>query len=498
MSLRTRRAVLGGVLAAALALGVSIFWWVRGHHKMGARTNGLVTSISRARGKILELEAPEQQAEIAVWIDVMHPAPTFEALRRNPWIQNVLQEPLGKGFLGSWTPLLNSRGEELGSAFQGTVAEILVTQLIRKPFRLVWFQGRQESGTAALTLLDPGAGENSAFQALDNAANAGRVEVSNCPSQAVAQTPISIQRWSIAEHVIYAARAGDRMVFSRQPFPVIQALCLKKEQLQISSGKGDLELGISPLSFGREAETLASVLGIEGPVILSFHLEGQRIVPTGLRGILQHPQRLASGPLSETLLSLIPEDMPVVLTAQLNLPESLDSTSLVNFWGKDKGKGKVDPILARQLAILWNPQGDAGTGVEVALIWSRPADSRDLAEIVQGSAFKKAVLCGQQVFASTPELIRHLASTCQGKTPSLNHAAADVLNGFKAPQSIGLGIATGKILANLMGDGFHSMHPKAQVSPEIEDARKRLEDLPYLGFTGTVRGDALLGEGFSQ
>ena len=56
------------------------------------------------------------------------------------------------------------------------------------------------------------------------------------------------------------------------------------------------------------------------------------------------------------------------------------------------------PTLPRQVALIWNPRGDANLHTEVALLWSRPEDTAALLSIFAGGnhlASEVAITPGQ-------------------------------------------------------------------------------------------------------
>ena len=62
-----------------------------------------------------------------------------------------------------------------------------------------------------------------------------------------------------------------------------------------------------------------------------------------------------------------------------------------------------------------------------------------------------------------------------------------------------MGVNLGKLLSGLLVEGHlggRGKPPTGALPPEIEEARRRLEELPYMGLRGLVEGVALVPGGF--
>ena len=68
---------------------------------------------------------------------------------------------------------------------------------------------------------------------------------------------------------------------------------------------------------------------------------------------------------------------------------------------------------------------------------------------------------------------------------------------MKQPVSIGVGLNAGVILSRLLGEAYAADPDAAKrQAPEIDSARRLLEELPFLGFRGAAQGQALVPGGF--
>ncbi len=450
----------------------------------------------------------KEVAEATAWVDVAAPGKVKEALFANPWLQDVLKQPLGQGFLGGWGPFLGSRGEDLKGSFKGAVLDLVAGQLLTDPFRVAWLSTQGGPGLPVVLVENAGASATSAFRALEAVARRGGFTAKQCPgapepvegaaAPAPAPEEIEISRWLLAEHSVFAGLRGGRMVLGRQPKAVLQGLCAPQSPLATAAG-ADVALAVDLANLGRDGQTLAHALGLQGPLALSFQVDGNTFKPTGLSAKLASA-RFGRATLSSELLKLIPGEVPVVLALNVALPERLDEASLKAFLaGKPTGAQ-----LARQIAIAWHPRGDRNLPPEVAIAWGRAEDAPALAKLFSGpNPLASGTHCGHAVLASSAELLARMAQACEGKVPNLAHAAPAVVGGLAAPSSVTLGVDLGKLLSQLTSDGFLSETPASPkqplpkgLPPELDSARRVLEALPYVGFRGVAEGGALVGGGF--
>ena len=441
----------------------------------------------------IRVEAPAETVPPAMWIDVREPARARDALRRNAWLSRALARPLGEGFLGSWRAFLGTRGEDIRAAFKGAVADAALAPLLSQPFRIAWYSARGSTQSPALIVPAPGSAALLAHAALGEAARRGTAQ-SRCPRGAGDER---IDRWVLAEHAVYAARGPDRIVLSRHPTALMQALCGPPPQL---GAGGEVEIGFAPELIGRGAQMAAALAGLGDSVRLQLRVGRDGFAPAGLAGALAKPARLSAAPLSADLLRLAPASTPVVLAANLGLPSSLDAASLKAFWG-----GASTPVLPRQAAVLFWPRGDWRRPHEIAVAWSRPADDAALAAIFNGrNKLSAAMLCNHLVFASTAQVLERVRRSCDGHDPGLSHLARSVVEGLQAPGSLGLFLQPGRALPQIASDGYWgeieaptSDAPRA-APPEIEEALRELSSLPSLGFFGIAKEAALVPRGFGS
>jgi hypothetical protein len=466
----------------------------------GAGGGSVLSAMPPAPDKPQKMEVPAEPVRPAFWVDVYAPGKVREALSSNPWLQEQLQKPLGKGFVGGWAAFLGTRGEDLGTSFKGAVYDVMAGQLLAAPFRVVWFSGEHRAGTPAIIVAEPGNAAEAAFQSLSGTVLRNVMTADACPGGQgeVPNEGFKLERWLVAEQALWAGRTEDRLVFARHPAVVLQGLC--EPHLDLESPEGvDVELGFAPEPLGREAQLLTHVMGVANGIRLQFAVQGNRLVGRGISGPVSEDPRLDSAPLSEELLKLVPEETPVLLALQLKLPETLEASTLKAWWS---GKGSAGPVRTRQVAMVWTPRGDDGLPTEVALLWGRPEDAAALGQLFSGpNRMETATLCGHHVLASTPEVLARLRKACEGKGPNMLNAAAPVAQGLRAPGSVSFGVNTGRLLGTLLSDGYRSQGDAKNPSvapPEIEAARRELESLPYLGLRGTVEGNRLVPGGFGS
>ena len=471
----------------------------------GSGQSSVLQALPPAPGKPGQMEVPTEPVRPAFWVDVYAPGKAREALTGNTWLKEQLQKPLGKGFVGGWAAFLGTRGEDLGASFQGAVFDVMAGQFLAAPFRMVWYSGVHRAGTPAIIVPEPGNATMAAFDSMSGVVRRNELTAASCPGGEgeVPSEGFTLQRWLIAEQVLWAARTDDKLVFGRHPAVVLQGLCELHLDLEAPQGV-DVELGFAPEPLGREAQLLTHVMGVANGIRLQFAVEGHRLVGRGISGPVADEPRLDSAPLSDELLKLVPEETPVLLALQLKLPEQLDKDTLKAFWS---GKGAAVPLRTRQVAMVWTPRGDPALPTEVALLWGRPEDAQALGQLFSGpNKMESATLCGHHVMASTPDVLARLRKACEGQGPNLLNAAAPVVQGLRAPGSVSFGVHTGRLLGMLVADGYWSQVTQADSSkprpraapPEIEAARRDLETLPYVGLRGTVDGNRLVPGGFGS
>jgi hypothetical protein len=198
---------------------------------------------------------------------------------------------------------------------------------------------------------------------------------------------------------------------------------------------------------------------------------------------------------SDALLRLVPADSGVVLLATLKLPQPLDRRSLEAHLGR-KWTGATRP---RTLAVVWNPRGERDRAPEVAILWP-DGDRKLLDDAFSGpNELVRRRACGHEILASTAELAAATERACSGKAPSMLSTAPPVVAGLRAPLSVGIGVNVGGVLSRLVADAWSAEKgAKTAPVPEIEAARRLLEELPFLGLRGLAKGDALVPGGFKS
>ncbi|MGC4118468.1 MAG: hypothetical protein QM765_28720 [Myxococcales bacterium] len=434
---------------------------------------------------------PPKPKPVSVVFDVHQPGKLREAFAKNDWLHQVASEPLGVGFAGPWAAFLRTRGEDVKAPFSGPVFDVLASKALSRPFRVVWFAGGQ---TPAVVVPDAGEFGVAAFDSLQFASRG--IAHSSCP---FGLKKIEVHRLLLAEHAVYATRQGSQLIFARLPGMVVQAACAGLPKMAPKEGV-DAELALFPEPFGREAQFLHQVLGLSGPPHLQLAFDGGRLVPVGLDAKLMRPGNLGAAALPDSMLRMIPERTPVVLAARLRLPELLEPAVLSKAIDLSQ---RADREVPREVVLLWTPRGDAAKPSELALLWSRPEDSEALDRLFDGPndlAFAK--VCGHLAFASSKDLLGQIQRSCRGEAPSKLHASPAVVAGLRAKASVLLEFDLGPLLSRLVEDGWATSLEKADAAkkpkppPEIEDAKRRLEELPDLGFSGTKNDNVLVPGGF--
>ncbi|HEX9051895.1 MAG TPA: hypothetical protein VF841_15300 [Anaeromyxobacter sp.] len=485
-NLRARITFNGAVLAAAAVLLAALL--VRAAARGEAGTGGAARG---ARGPIA-LAVSEAPPEPSIWIDVHEPAKIWKAARSNAWIARAMKEPLGAGAGADWAGFLSTRGSELAGAFEGAVADLVAGKLLADPFRVVFFTGEGATGAPAVIAPAPSSAARSAFDVLEGAARNGSYEAPHCPGAKAGGdgARIAVSRWLIAGQALFAAQRGGRIVLARNPAAVVQALCAPPPDVPAAQGV-DLSLSFSRDALGREARLGAALLGLGPSPRIAFAVAGDRLEPRGLLGEVSDPDRLAAAPPPERLLRLVPADAGVVLVATLRLPEKLDRESLVQHLER-RYRGAY---ATRPVALVWTPRGDAKLATEVAIAWPE-RDARFLEEAFSGpNRMERRRACGHEVLASTGELAAAMQEACDARAPSILNGPPAVAAGLGQDTSIAVGVNLGAVLSRLVADA-HASEAGGRPAPEIDAARRLLEELPFIGVRGVAKDGALVPGGF--
>jgi hypothetical protein len=494
---RTTRIIAGAGAALALiaaVLGTTLYVRARRARAAAAAEQQRTPGPSGPQA----IAAADEEPTPAIWIDVHAPGPVWKAVQGNAWLKTALAQPLGQGFSSSWSAFLGTRGTDLAGAFEGTVLDLMAQRLLVDPFRVVFMAGPGATGTPAVLVPSPSRSAGTAFELLDGATRSGRYDASRCPG-ADKDLPekLGVSRWLVADHAVFAARMNGRIAMAKNPVAVVQALCADLPAMVSDKGV-DVSVTVARDGLGRETLLGATLLGLSDTSRFLFGLEGDRLVPRGIAGKLDQPARLEAAAPREELLKLLPVDAGVVLLATVNLPDAMDRASLKqHLAGEYKGK-----LLPRTVAVVWNPS--PGT-TQVALVWPE-RDARALKEAFTGpNQLVEKRACGHVVLASTGALAGAMERSCTGKSPSLLNASPAVAAGIKAPVSLGVNVNVGGVLSRLLADAYATKPPPAEKgaappprspSPEIEAARRLLEELPYFGLRGVADGGALTPGGF--
>jgi hypothetical protein len=486
---RTRRSV-AVISAVALAAVVLVAVALMQRHRAGSAHE----KDARPASMLAVSEIPP---EPSVWVDVHSPDRVWKWARSNAWLARASAEPLGQGLAASWAGFLGTRGQEIAGAFDGVVLDVLTERLLASPFRLVYFAGPSATGAPALVVPHPPSAAITAYDLLEGVARRGSFEAEHCPGPTPKKgqpqgPPISVSRWLVADHPVFAGQRDGRIALGKSPDVVIQALCAAPPDVPATQGI-DVSLSFSRDALGREAQLAAELLGLGPAPRLGLAVEGDRLVPRGLLGDLSEPGRLDAAAPPQSLLRLLPADAGVVLVATLRLPEKLDKKSLA----RHLGKTYQGPYAARPIAVVWNPRGAEALPTEVALVWPSQ-DGAALREAFTGpNRMEHRRACGHEIFASTGGLAALVEKACAGKSPSLLDAAPPVVQGLKQPVSVGLDLNVGVLLSRLAGDAW-TANPDAKnkPAPEIEAARRLLEELPFFGLHGVAKGSVLVPGGF--
>lgn len=476
------------------------------------------TSASERPWKTKQPLEPRPIASTGVWVDVAKPQALKSVLTENAWLKATADEPLGRGFLGGWSGLLGSAGEEVGlqKLTGGVIGDLIADAVLVQPMRLAWFSGWGGS-TPALVIPQPAEGLATTFAAIRGAVERGGWYLDSCPGEPAPSAPstpptagadaavtapvpperLEISRLVVADQPVFAALARDRLVFSKDAHSVVHALCGANPTVTQTPG-ADVVIGLTPAQVGRDAQVFAGLLGLKDAPTLAFKVEGSALRPVGLAGALAATDRLATAAIPDSTWALVPEDLPVAAAVNLKLPKALSTASLEAFYA-----GRGTDLATRQVLLLWQPHGEAKAKTEVAIVWSDVADQEALQQILSGpNRMEVRVVCERLVASSTPALLSRIEAACTQKAPSLTFAQPAIVAGLKAPTSVGVVVDLGRLFAGLLDDGFASdprgARKKGEVPAEIEAAKKRLRELPRLGLFGDAQGQVLAPRGFSS
>jgi hypothetical protein len=455
-------------------------------HRAGFIVAASIAQLAWPLPKAMASDAPP-----SIVVEVKSPKKLLHLFENDPWLKEVGGSPLGRGLLGSWGAFLFSKGEDLKATFSGTVMQLIAERMLDAPFSIAWFGGRASTGAPSIVALDPSEGAKDAFDLLDRWANKGVLTVSRCKLDGVA-----FHRWLVADHPLFAARSGDRIVLGKTPATVENGLCATKADLT-SRGDDDLEVALFPERMGQETERFVHALGLaeRGRPRFGFSIEKDRLVPRGIEAELVRDARLTSGALEPSMIGAIPADVPIVLAFQILLPKRLSAQAVERSFARSTGSRS--DLEARQIVLLWTPHGDSNVENDLALLWSRPSDAKALAAMFSGkNALQLKEACGHVVLASNGEMMSRIEGACGKKLPSMANAAPKVVSGFSAPSSIVLGVNLGRCLSGVLLDAYRAEHGAGAPPREIAHAIGDLEALPFIGLSGKREEARLVPGGF--
>jgi len=464
-----------------------------------ASAEGSTVSGVPVQTAIVELPAPSSVYQPAFWVDVLQPKTVHQAVKDNQWVRETTQQPVGRGFLGPWAVFFGTRGQDIKARFSGLVVDLFSDALLADPYRVLWLTGERSAHVPVVVVPEASDGALAALGTLVAAAGQGGFSPQGCDvgsgasgealpdggARGAAAGLDTIHRLVLGDQSLFVARAGKRLVLSMRPHAVLLGLCL--DPIELKPQGNAVELGVALNQNGRALQSLASILGLGAEARLALGLEGTAFTPKGIVGELHKPGRLAAAALDESMLKLVPEPTTVFFSFALALPATLEASLLKAQLAGEPVKGTPVP---RQLAVLWNPRGDAELTSEVAVIWSRLEDEPFLDSMLsKAHPLLHRRLCGHLVLASSASLLKAMEASCSGGSPSVLSAAPAVAKGLKVPSSLGVNVDLGGLLSRLLLDGFASdgSTRSAKVTPpEIEAAKKQLEALPFLHWHAVV------------
>ncbi len=458
---------------------------------VGASGDVRVEGIPGIPSEPIVMTVPAQpELLVSVVVDLFEPAKVVTAARSNPWLSEVMGSALGRGFVGSWAGFFGARGEDLGGAFSGTLFETALDKVFDQPVRVLWLGADYRRFTPVLVVPKADSTATWLLDGLAATSQRGQFVAANCPGGDA--DAISIARIVVADQAIYATKHGDTIYVGRHPNAVLHGVCAKLDPMERTDGAA-FEVAVSHDRFDRGVQSLLIFAGVTSAPKLVFGIEGDRVVPRGIRAGVKAP-RLVASKLPASMLETIPAKTPILFALTIELPEVLDKDALAKVLKGGAAPGGVP----RTVAFLWTPHVDKPD--EVAIVWSRPGD-RDRLRKIFSPAMKIEPACGHLVLSTSADAVRGVDAACKNKGPSLAHAAPKVRAGLEGASSVVLGIDLGGLTNHLfLGAWGEEQKRKDRVGipADVGAAASKLEELPFFGFTGTVEGDRLVPGGFSS
>ena len=446
-----------------------------------------VQGLPEVPGEPVVLEVPAApQLFASIVVDVHEPAKVVGAAKKNEWLAGVLETPLGRGFLGAWAGFFSARGDDLGGKFEGTLLDLFVNQVLERPARVLWMGSDRRRYTPVVVVPNAGDGASMAFDAMSQVAKRGVFTASGCPG-AEEPKPMEIDRFVVADRAVYATKHDGALVIGRHPSAVLHGACAELFEMKAAAGTA-LEIGVVAERFDRGVQSLLHFAGLDGVPKIGFGVEGDRFVPRGLSATVRSPRLKVARP-PAAMLAAIPEATPVFLSLALDLPKEITPDSLAAI---AKG-GPVTDGATRHIGFAWYPAKD-----EVVILWSETDDLGALRGVFE-SWMRIEPACEQLVLSTSPKRIEQTRKACDKKTPSLAFAAPAVKAGLEKDASVVLGVSFGRLFGGLFRAAYRDQHARKKWKgppKEVEAAARRLEELPFFGFTGKVEGDRLAPGGF--
>ncbi|MBC7792289.1 MAG: hypothetical protein H7Z43_01160, partial [Clostridia bacterium] len=406
---------------------------------------------------------------------------------------------------GPWLGILGTRGVDLGGQFSGTLFEAAVKALEGDVSHVVWFADGSASKSPAFVIEKPSSSAKTLFSGINAAAARQTFHIPSCPvapkparadgdakpKEDVANIPITdagkidVVRWSLAGVSIFVVNRADRLSMATGADAALNASCAELPA-RSTTAKSAMALQVLTQNMHRETQVLPKLLGLGEVIRFDVAVDGSTLRPLGIGGTLDGGH-LANAPTDQALLRLFPESTPFVVAANVALPATLDREALTGFYEKNQ------TALNRQVVVGWKPGGVGGG--EVVVAWSRADDLAALKGLF-ASTMQVETACGYVVMTPDANSLELTRRVCNGKQPSLAHLAKPVVDHLQRDAAVNISVQPGKLLAGLMIDAFGAARKDKALPPEIDDAQRRLEQLPFLGFAGAVSGQILVGAGY--
>lgn len=448
----------------------------------------------------VEIDTPPPLARPAIVLDVYDASTLAHVLTSNVWLRETFASPLGQGFWGAWSSVLGTRGADFGGHFNGTLFEAAVQAVEGETSRVVWFADGTAARFPAFVIEKPTASARTLFRGVAVVAARQTFHLPSCPvtegdepesAEKTQNTPITdanrvdVVRWSISGMSMYVVEHNARIVVAGGADSALNAACTALPE-RSRTPKSAMALQLLTQNMQRENQVLPKLLGLGEVVRFDVAVEGDTLRPLGIAGSVE-TARLGNAALDASTLSLFSEDTPFVFAANVALPQNLDEASLSAFYAD--GKGGV----RRQVVVAWRPRGSGPS--EVTIAWSKADDEAQLKGLFGGAMYVESA-CNHLVIAQSRAALESTRHVCNGKQPSLAHLSKPTVDHMAREAAVNVSIQAGKLLGGLMLDAYRGTAKDTSIPPDLADAQKRLEQLPFLGFAGALSGQMLVGTGY--